>query len=360
MRVNVVEQSLYYQYFCLSLYSIDYPVKPATLYHILVGKRTASILFKAHIYHAIPFFSVFPNLNRSQYDNMVREFIEKDWIKASENNEEYYLCKKAKEELDLYFSKHFYPKNINQLLNGQVTKEFWKKILFSTQVLSELRYQNNHYLPIEKEWKTQLWLKNWLKNSSLERQELGSSFGKEWIQLLKEFRSFDAEILVAQLTGHKKNGKTSTQLAVKYGLDQMELTFLVQNTISQLLNKVVSEKETFPLFYLIYQECKGDRYSSLSLSARSTAYYLEKGYSIEKIALERRLKVNTISEHIIELAIIFPNFDVSNFIPKEDYQRLCALFSENEEITYEDLKKEMPQIPFSWYRLIQIERSRIV
>lgn len=359
MRVNVLEQSLYNQYFCLSLYSKDYPIKPSTLYHILVGKRTASILFKAHTYHLTKFFSVFPNLQRKDYNKMIHFFVAKGWIKAEENSEEFYLCEQGKNEIESYFSNHFYPMNLNQLINGRTTKEFWKKILFLTQVFSELRYKNKYYLPIDKEWKIQIWLKNWLKNNPLEKQELAISFGKEWIQLLKELDSFNAEILVSQLTGHTKFGKTSSQLASRYEVETMELAFLLQNAVTLLTNKVVSKKDLCPLFYLVYQECKGDKYSSLSQSAKLTAYYLEKGFSIETIAAKRKLKINTISEHVIELAIIFPDFDVSHFMPKMDYQQLNELFKVNEALTYEEMINKMPQVPFSWYRLIQVERSRI-
>lgn len=358
MWVNVLEQSLYSQYFCLSLYSKDHPVKPSTLYHILTGKRTASILFKAHSYHMINFFSIFPHLQRGQYDKMIQRFIAKGWINSKKTNEDLYLCEKGKKEVEKYFSKHFYPININQMTQGKPTKEFWKKILFLTQVLSELRYKNNYYLPIEKEWNRQLWVKNWLKRNPLEKQELAVSFGKEWIQLLKELNTIDAEIIVSQLTGHEKFGKTSAQLAVKYGVEPIEIAFLLQRIVIQLMNKVNDKKENYPLFYFIYQECVRDRFSSLSQSTKLTAQYLEEGLSIEKIAMRRKLKINTISEHIIELAIIFPDFKVSSFIPQNEYKQLNTLFNSDEEITYKELLNRMPQIPFSWYRLVQVERSR--
>ncbi len=358
MWVSVLEQSLYSQYFCLSLYSKDYPIKPSTLYHILVGKRTASILFKAHSYHIINFFSVFPHLQREQYDKMIHHFIAKGWIKAEIADEDFYLSAQGKTEIESYFSNHFYPTNLNQLTQGKATKEFWKKVLFLTQVLSELRYKNKRYLPIDKEWKSQLWVKDWLKRNRLDKQELAISYGKEWVQVLKEMDSFDAEIIVSQLTGHAKFGKTSTQLATKLRIEPMEVAFLLQHAIIQLMDKVGNKKETYPLFYLIYQECVGNRYSSLSQSTKLTAHYLEKGISIEEIAMKRKLKVNTISEHVIELAIIFPDFEVAGFIPRGEYERLNALFNNNEELSYEELAVEMPHIPFSWYRLTQVERSR--
>lgn len=358
MWVNVLEQSLYSQYFCLSLYSKVHPVKPSTLYHILVGKRTASILFKAHTYHVIKYFSVFPHLQREQYDKMIQNFIGKGWIKAEKAGEDFYLSEQGQKEVESYFSKHFYPINLNQLTQGKATKEFWKKTLFLTQVLSELRYENKRYLPIDKEWKTQLWVKNWLKKNRLDKQKLAVSYGEEWIQALQEINPFDAELLVSQLTGHEKFGKTSTQLAAKYGIETMEIAFLLQHAVRQLMGTVADQKEKYPLFYLLYQECAGDRYSTLSQSTKLTAYYLEKGFSIEQIALKRKLKTNTISEHVIELAIIFPDFEVGGFIPQIEYGRLNVLFDRKEEITYEELTKEMPRIPFSWYRLIQIERSR--
>lgn len=358
MRVNVLDQSLYSHFFCLSLYSKDYLIKPSTLYHILIGKRTASILFKAHTYQMIKFFSIFPNLKREHYDQMIQLFISRSWIKANGASEEFYLSEEGRMEVEHYFSEHFYPTNVNQLLNGKTSKEFWKKIVFLTQVLSELRHQNKRYLPLDKEWKNQLWVKNWLKNNPWDKQDLAQNFGKEWIQVLTMMDSFSAEIVVSQLTGHEKFGKTITQLASMHKIEALEIAFLLQHAIIQLMDQIVQKKEEYPLFYLIYQECTGDPYNGLSQSTRLTAYYLDKGLSIETIALKRKLKVNTISEHVIELAIIFSDFDVSNVIPDSDYQRLITAFQSNEKITYEELEKDMPQLPFSWYRLIQVERSR--
>ena len=119
MWVNVLEQSLYSQYFCLSLYSKNHPVKPSTLYHILVGKRTASILFKAHTYHLINYFSVFPRLQREQYDKMIRSFIVNEWINAEKTGEDFYLSEQGQKEAEEFFDyvifnveNNFYEKEV--------------------------------------------------------------------------------------------------------------------------------------------------------------------------------------------------------------------------------------------------------
>ena len=63
------------------------------------------------------------------------------------------------------------------------------------------------------------------------------------VNLLVEMDSFDAEIIVSQLTGHAKFGKTSTQIATKLGIEPMEVAFLLQHAISQLMDKINNKKE---------------------------------------------------------------------------------------------------------------------
>ncbi|MFC5976012.1 YpbB family protein [Carnobacterium antarcticum] len=345
----------YFENFCLSLFSNDVSKKSSTIYHILTGKRTASILYNAQQYRLTAYFSLFPKIKRQQFERLINKMERLELITADSEGEGYQLTEIGAKGYQQYFMKHTYPVHLNQLKNGAVNAYFWRKCLFVTQVLSEVRHGNKRYLPLEKEWKNQIWLKNWLNQHHQDKQTLAQQFGKEWLFLLNELTETNAEIIVAYLTGHGKIGKTRRQLAEHYGIEPLEAEIILTDCLAELIEWIERQPQMVPLFFSIYSETARD-YSGITQSAAITQKYLLNGHSIEEIADLRRLKFSTISEHVIEISIVDPSFDLSLILPIEIREELNQMLSEKPNLTYQELTEKRPDILFLWYRLAQIER----
>lgn len=355
-RLENLHKLTYLESFCLSLFSRTISKKGATLYHIVTGKRTASILYNAQHYKLSSYFSLFPKLKREQFNYIIEKLDRLGLIKKAEVKEEYYLTEEGWLYCQQYFSDHTYPVHLNLLSNGTALKQFWRIILLITQVLSESRYHNSHYLPIEKEWEKQMWLKKWLKQQSKNKQELAEQFGKEWILLLKQLPSLNAELIVDCLSGHHKIGKTRQQLADSYQLDSFEIELLLLDSLSWIWKVIEEQQQEVPLFHSIYQAINKE-YRGITQSAIVTESYLLEGHSLEETAKLRQLKFSTVSEHTIELYIVEPAFDLSLVLSEKDFNTVKQLLEEQPTIAYHEVVEKRPEILFLWYRLAQIERN---
>jgi len=352
-----VESLSYLDYFYLSLFSQAHSKKSSTIYHILTGKKTASILYSAEKYQLTHFFSLFPKLNRVEFNNSIKKMTNLNYLLLSEEKEDYYLSTSGEKNYYDYFVDHYYPKQLNQLQNGLALIHFWRTLTLVTQVLSEIRYKNKHYVPIEKEWEKQIWLKKWLKKNGENKQELAIEFGKEWILILDKLPLLNAEIVAVNLSGHENTGKTQKQQAEKYKKESVEVNLLLLDSLA-LIGKIMKQhQEKMPLFFSIYKEML-HTYDGTTKSTAITRQYLSKGYSLEKIAKLRQLKSSTVNEHVIEISIMDPSFNLSTVLPIDKLEEIKQLLKEMPTITYQEIIRIKPEALFLWYRLAQIERNR--
>lgn len=348
----------YNDLFILNLFSCSQPKKGSTVFHILQGKRTASILYRAIDYSLETFFGFFPQLDRSVFYKKLDGLVSMGYLSFSPETKEYLQSEIGKNKVESYFSAHYYPSQLNWLTQGRAITEFQRIIYFLTQIFSEIRHKNNRYLPVEKDYDIQQWVKSWMAKQDIPLQKLAIEFGMEWKRLLSCLETENAIILVHLMSGHDAVGLTKNQLSHQMNLSELEITFRQYDSISYLIQQISADSKHIPLFDSIVQETVVPSEKGISTSAKETALLLKKGFSIEKIAHIRHLKKSTISEHVIELAILFPTLDIQPFIPTEIYAALKTLLADSPELSFQEANDHLLNVEFLWYRLMQIERRR--
>lgn len=353
----VLDRLSYLDYFYLSLFSEKQSKKSSTIYHILTGKKTASILYSAEKYQLTHFFALFSKLDRNQFNKSIQNLINLKTLLLAGEKQDYCLSENGKNKKNVFFSDHYYPKELNHLQDGLAIIHFWRTLQLMTQVLSEIRYKNKNYIPIEKEWEKQNWVKQWFKNSDMSKEELALTFAQEWVVILSELPELNAEIIAANLTGHNSIGKTKRQLAETFKKETIEISIIELDSIAWIKKLIIKNFKKTPLFYSVYKEMF-DLYDGTTKSALLTKRYLLDGYSLDEIVSQRQLKESTINEHIIEISIMDPLFDLSAILPSKKFEEIRQLLSENSSITYQEIIEEKPETLFLWYRLAQIERNR--
>ena len=347
----------YLSYFYLSLFSQNYLKKASTIYHILSGKKTASILYGAEKYQLTQFFAIFSKLDRTQFKNDIDKLVHLNYLLHSKEKDAYSLSAIGKKAYSDFFIEHYYPEHLNHLQEGLALNHFWRTLQLTTQVLSEIRYKNKSYIPIEKEWEKQIWLKQWLKKNGKNKQELAFQFGKEWMFILSELPLLNAEIITANLSGHLATGKTQKQLAETFKKEAVEINLIILDSLVCIRKIIEQQSENLPLFFSIYKDMLYT-YDGMTKSAGLTKRFLLNGYSLDDTARHRQLKGSTVNEHIIEISIMDPLFDLSTILPINKLEEIKQILKETTTITYQDLIKKKPEVPFLWYRLAQIERNR--
>lgn len=347
----------YISYFYLSLFSQNHSKKASTIYHILSGKKTASILYGAEKYQLTQFFALFSKLDRTQFKNDIDILVRLKYLLYSEEKDGYFLSAIGKKEYSEFFTAHYYPKHLNHLQEGLALNHFWRTLQLITQVLSEIRYKNKSYIPIEKEWEKQIWLKQWLKKNEKNKQELALQFGKEWMVILNRLPLLNAEIITANLSGHKTTGKTQKQLAENFKKETVEISLIILDSLVCIRRIIEQQSENLPLFFSVYKDMFR-AYDGMTKSAGLTKRFLSDGYSLDETAKQRQLKESTVNEHIIEISIMDPLFDLSTILPTNKLEEIKQILKETSTMTYQDLIEKKPEVTFLWYRLAQIERNR--
>ncbi|MGX7419232.1 helix-turn-helix domain-containing protein [Carnobacterium gallinarum] len=351
-----MEQLSYLEYLLFSLFSTKKSRKAMTVYHIVSGKRTASILYQAEIYQLSAYFSLFSKLKKEQYQKIIEKGITLKLL-IYENEEQLLLTEKGVQWLETYFSSHHLPVNLNLLHYGRWVNEFWRRVLFLSQVLSEIRYENKGYLPIEKEWRIQIWVKSWLQKQKLERSLVAKDFGAEWLNLGSTLSEQKMTILVGYLSGYNTIGQTTQQLATSLATEPSEISVSLVEALCEMIVEIQQNKVVYPLLYQIQAELE-QSIGAVSQSIRKTEEELKNGLSLEDITQMRQLKLSTVSEHMIELAIIDPKFSVRAVIKNQPFVEVSQLLQVNPSCTYTEIKEQFPEVPFYVYRIVQLERWR--
>lgn len=348
----------YEEMFLLRLFSDEKAKKETSVFYILQGKRTASMLYRAVDYGLESVFGFFPKLVRTDYQKQLDHLITAKYLSLAEESQDILLTAEGKLALKAYFSEHYEPNHLNWLTEGKIVSAFQKVVYFLTQIFSEARYSNQRYIPIEKNISIQQWVKKWLYNHSLSPQELGVPFGLEWKNLLSQMEPKNAVILVQLMSGHDMTGWTKAQIAQNMKLEEVEVHVRLLDALNYIIHLTVENKTEVPLFASILSNLKKNSQMGISKSAQDTLVLLQQNYSLNQICTLRKLKKSTISEHIIELVIVDPSLQAKAFVPEEVYLSLQQLFDDYPELTFQEAASKIPDMEFYWFRLVQIERSR--
>lgn len=339
-------------YFILSLFGKKEGLKAAQTFHILQGKRTGSTLFQALRNGTLAYYGLFPRLERAAFDSVIQKSLERRALMEREGDR-FCLTDRGRSWVDRYFDSTGCPDQIDQSLYGFFDLDFWEKIQLLTQVLSEKAYLNKNYVPMTQSLPQQFWVKKWLYQH--ESADLVDRFYEEWVYLLGQMEKDQADLISWQLTGHSQIGQTRGQLLGKKSQDKI---FLI-NQIHGLLRLVDDYSSDCPLFYSVRQDAWKENYGLLSKTAYETKLLLAENLIPEEIALRRQVKLGTVSDHLVEIAVLQGSRETSHLYDEEEKNQVLDYLSEYSKKQYKDFlsvyQLEDKAFPFYKYRLIEIE-----
>ena len=91
---------------------------------------------------------------------------------------------------------------------------FWERLSLSVQVISHLQNNESKYMPIQRKTETLIWIKHFLKQNKLSRENLGLQLYSELIAILESDATIEPGLLVQRLSGYRtdrSNGSTSSK-----------------------------------------------------------------------------------------------------------------------------------------------------
>ncbi|RUL55063.1 helix-turn-helix domain-containing protein [Lysinibacillus antri] len=314
-------------------------------FHLLRGKRSGQTIQDVGIFQLHMYFGILPKLSRKTYDEEISKLIEEQYMTVSDEGY-YILTAKAKEmnqTVDLPFNGWQYRGNEHL---------FFARLSLVIQSLSHKAYNQMSFLPIQKDPQVQEWVRKFLISHHYQERDLQQQLYEEIIVSLEQapIEQHAKVIVMKRLTGYKIAGYTWQQLSIYENKSEMDIQFIYIACLHAWLNGITDKESQFPLLAAIAEQVRVAM--PLSGSAYQTAQLFQQGYSIEQISQYRKLKRSTIEDHIVEIAMNNPRFDIRSFITEEEIHQVVNAVDDYNTRKLKILHEVMPNLSYFQIRLV--------
>ncbi|MDQ0271117.1 helix-turn-helix domain-containing protein [Cytobacillus purgationiresistens] len=318
-----------------------------SVFHLLNGKKTSQTIQDAHLFHLSAFFHLFPSLTRKEFT---------DYIKRMEN--EQLIIQKE----DLHFvvpkrdhwkavDANILPKYVDGWRYHRYSRMLWERISLLVQVISHLNKQNQKYLPIQTKKELHVWLKKYLVQSKMSREDLAQGIYNELYTCLSHDDDINPVIFVIRLTGFNKIGLTASQAAEKLKMENDVYHIHFLNILHCILQKADESPEKFPLLNRLMTDV--DKLTSLlTISASRTYRLIQKGFALDEISISRNLKRGTIEDHIVEIALNISDFKIDQYVSQLKQQLIVEASKKLTSKQLKHIRQSVPEADYFEIRLV--------
>ena len=315
------------------------------IYYTLVGKRTTSNLYAALDYQLLKWFQIYPNLELAQFQAELKKLVELKWLEMDERFA--WLTAKGVQQKQRLASSLIWPNHYNGPQMGKLAT-FENQLRLAIQITSEFAHRNMQYYPLAVTMHERVKVVYWFKQHKAEAN-FTKSIEAELKQLFQLLDPSQANLIANRLVGYQTLGQSLQQLAQLEKSDELTIHIRVIDGFAQLFTILMQATNQLPLL----ADLMPTETPQLSQSTAQTWQLLQAGQTVAQISQQRRVKIGTIKEHLLEIAMLLPNF------PFEHYQRyaseLTALFRLAPTISFQEVQTKIPAIDFFDYRLYQIQ-----
>ena len=226
------------------------------------------------------------------------------------------------------------------------------------QVVSELVHHDRHYYPVTTDPGIQAQVKQWLRQQS--KVELGEQIHAALTAFLTSLADPELPTVFVQgITGYQEPGLTNEQLAAQLGRQPWEASLMHTDVICQWIAWIQRHpRDPFSQLLSVLTQA-----SAISQSAEQTYQAFLKTQQLAAIAQTRHLKMSTVREHLLEVAIWSPDFPFEMVLNHEITQQLATIFAAQPDIvnwSFQEAQAALPTLDFFEFRLFQIMRCQHV
>ncbi|CAM5181254.1 putative protein YpbB OS=Ureibacillus acetophenoni OX=614649 GN=SAMN05877842_1046 PE=4 SV=1 [Ureibacillus acetophenoni] len=314
-------------------------------YHLLRGKRSGQTIQDVGIFHLHDYFGILPKLHRKQFDDQIQQLCELQYITILPDNG-YEITEpgfRALEQPLLSFDGWHYRGNEHI---------YFARLSLIVQTLSHQSVGEMKFTPIQQNEIVQQWVKNFLRTHQYQSGHLQQKLLDEIIESLDSLsiEERDKAIVTKRLSGISIPGFTWQQISIQENLSEMDVQLLYIATLHQWLNEITFNEIKYPILSQIAEQVRIE--VTLTDSAYQTAQLFKKGYSIEEISIIRKLKISTIEDHIVELAMNDRKFPYHKFVTEEDIQNTLRAIEDYQTKKLKVLHEVVPNLSYFQLRLV--------
>lgn len=226
-----------------------------------------------------------------------------------------------------------------------------QRLLLALQVVSQYAHQTTRYYPLTTDLSTRRAVRQWfhqMKSPQLAQQVLTALTTS-----LAQLPELTATVTVAGFSGYHQPGLTVQQLAQDYQQTPWMIYLRHVDGVVQIAKD--ARQATHPLHALLAPvwQLPVTRSAQATLAAVTTT-----PATLDQVALQRKIKLSTVKEHLLEAAIMLPRQAIpyDQLLPVTVRQALLAqLPAQLDAWSYTDLPQTtQEQVDFFTFRLLAI------
>lgn len=319
-----------------------------SIFYLLKGKRSIQTVQDAHLFNLTSYYGIYKKISLHEYDVILQNLLDEQKINYNDTTHTYFITKKGESYIrednhsQVFFSGMKY---------NNVAPSFYKRILLFIQVWSNSNRLNQRYMPIIEDIQTENFIKNlYRQRKTYVKLDLTHLF-VELKDILRKIPEQNALMYVERLTGYKHYGLSVDQLALKNKVDNHTVELTLTSINHQILSVVSEHHKEYKTLYLLIEDLISK--SHLTISASKTYELFNQNKNLQEIAQIRDLKLNTIYDHVIEIALYDSDFDIRRFVSLHISNEIINYVETNKTFKLKDIKDNInKEISYFQIRLV--------
>ena len=311
----------------------------SAIYHLLLGKKSIQTVQDAHIYQLEKFYGIYRTLTKKAFNQKIVELVNKQHLVKNPSQETTYICTHTGE---VWLEKHKNQFNLtyfNGLKYGETANIFFERLILLIQTITNSNKDFYAFIPVIDKEPVENWVKMVYKKTKGSEVKLLGTIYEELYRLLVSYSNKEANIFVDRLTGYKKYGMSIEQLAAGYKCDIHDIQLLLSGVLQSIVHIVQSKNNDFPFLSFILKDLS--LASPITKSTSVTHDLLKKTYSIDQIAKIRQLKINTIYDHFVEIALYDKAFPIHQFVSEHTQAEILRAVDQTKTYKLKQLKQQL-------------------
>lgn len=324
----------------------------SSIFHLLKGKRGIQTVHDARIFQLEKLFGIYSSLDKETFEKEVESLTKQEYLVMDMEKENVYLLtNKAQHWLDQY-QQDLRLNYFNGLKYNQTAGDFLKRLLLLIQTYTNLHMNRSSFIPVVDTPSVISWVKDYYKKmTSVPTENILYLLYADLNDVLERFPEKEAQFFLDHLSGYNRYGMASSQLSKKYQLNRINIPLLRTAIIHKMLS--IIEKEKAHLKILPSINIKESENIFITNTSMLTYKFLQLGLSPEEIANKRNLKLNTIYDHIVEIALFDPFFTINDYVSESIITEIKAAISNTESYKLKDIKEKISKdISYFQIRLV--------
>ncbi|WP_289890460.1 helix-turn-helix domain-containing protein [Virgibacillus pantothenticus] len=319
-------------------------------YHVISGRKSIQTVQDIHMYDLKQFYSIYPKLSKSYFHKVSNALKKDQLIQAANSNEESYLITPdGMKWLDDYKTE-FPLSYFFGLQYGYSSIVFWERLKLLIQTVTNVHMNQFQFIPVVENQAIEKWVKKAYQRIKMDTSAFLIQLHTELQRLLQTFPALMAEIFVDRLTSYDNYGKSIHQLANSYFLTMIDVELTITACLHRMIDIINQNKHAYPVLNGIIPEAETPH---VTASALTTYYLLRDGLTVEAIADYRKLRMNTIYDHLVEIALYDSQFPIDAYVPRSDQKIIIRAFNEVNTYKLKLIKEKVPEhISYFHIRLV--------